>query len=394
MISESIGSLNTTNPLKRLRIAYIFNHSFFLGGGEISFYQLILRLNKNLFEPVVVVPESGEIERKLNEKEINVFVNPLPPLKRLILTNPIHALLKLAKLLKNSDVDIIHANGSRACFYAGLVGQMLRIPVIWHVRETIKDFFFYDGLLAWLVESIVCASRGVQSKRFGRFGSHIKQKIVVVYNGVDTSEFRINRSYRQKVRKEIGVSENDILFGAVGNIVPLKGQDFFLKALAKAKAHRPDLVAKALLIGRPLDSFFNEMLHQLVIDSDLNGDAIFLDYSERILEILSALDVFVLPSQREGFSRSLLEAMSIGLPVLATKISEIEEAVSDNGNALLVDYNDVEEMAFGIIKLCEDEELRKNMGKSNRNRVIEKFNLRSHTKSIETIYQSLTPKYL
>ena len=95
-----------------------------------------------------------------------------------------------------------------------------------------------------------------------------------------------------------------------------------MKALAKAKAHRPDLVAKALLIGRPLDSSFNEMLHQLVIDSDLNGDVIFLDYSERILEILSALDVFVLPSQREGFSRSLLEAMSIGLPVLATKISE------------------------------------------------------------------------
>ena len=137
----------------------------------------------------------------------------------------------------------------------------------------------------------------------------------------------------------------------------------------------------------------NEMLHQLVIDSDLNGDVIFLDYSERILEILSALDVFVLPSQREGFSRSLLEAMSIGLPVLATKISEIEEAVSDNGNALLVDYNDVEEMAFGIIKLCEDKELRKKMGKSNRNRVIEKFNLESHTKSIETIYQSLTPNY-
>jgi glycosyltransferase involved in cell wall biosynthesis len=114
-------------------------------------------------------------------------------------------------------------------------------------------------------------------------------------------------------------------------------------------------VVKALLTGRPLDSSFNVMLHQLAIDRDLSSDVIFLYYYETILEILSAVDVFLLLSQREGFRRSPLGAMSVGLSVLAAKIGETEEAVIDGENAILVDFNDFEKVASCIVKLSEDE---------------------------------------
>ena len=114
-----------------------------------------------------------------------------------------------------------------------------------------------------------------------------------------------------------------------------------------------------------------------------------MNYSDKIVEIFSALDIFVLPSRREGFSRSLLEAMSSGLPVLATKLSEIEEAVPNGENAILVNFNDVENLAAAIIQLYEDEKLRTKLGARNRKRVVGEFDLLSYAKTTEYIYDNL-----
>jgi glycosyltransferase involved in cell wall biosynthesis len=383
---------NLSRNYEKTRIAYVFNQSFFLGGGEISLSELIRSINTIKFDPIVIVPERGEIERQFTEREIKVFQTPFPPLKHILLGGPVFAIFKLAKTLRNCKVDIIHANGSRACFYAGLVGRMLGIPVIWHVRENIQDFFLYDGLLGLLAKVIICVSRNVRHKRFGRFGRKIKNKIVVIYNGVDTSRFQRKQQYRQAIRKELSMNRKDILFGIIGNILPLKGQDFLLRGLAKAKENKPDLLAKVLVMGRTLDSSFKERLHRLVLAKNLDTNVIFRNYSEKIIEIFPALDVFVLPSKREGFSRSLLEAMSESLPVLGSKISEIEEAVPNEQYGLLVDFNDVKKMASAIIKLSENDKLRKNMGQRNRRRAVQYFDLKTHARLVETIYTTTVPR--
>lgn len=355
MISESIGSIDTTNSLKNLRIAYIFNHPFFLGGGEISFYELIRGLDKDIFEPVVIVPGEGEVKEKISSQNTPIYVCPLPPLKKIAFGSPLYALFNLKKLIRNKRIDAIHANGSRACLYAGLAGRMLGVPVTWHVRESLKDLFFYDLFLGLMASAIICVSKSVESKRFGRFNSRINKKTFVVYNGVDTIKFKKKEKERQRLRRELCIRKNETLFGIVGNVIPRKGQDFFLKGLAKAKEMNPDLPARGLIVGRPLDIAFNRMVHQLTLEMNLKDEVIFRNYSEEIIEIFSALDVFALPSKSEGFSRSLLEAMSSSLPVLATKIGETEEAVIDGENAILVDFNDFEKVASCIVKLSEDE---------------------------------------
>jgi glycosyltransferase involved in cell wall biosynthesis len=367
------------------RIAFIFNHSFFLGGGEISLFELIKNLDRARFYPIAIVPKSGQIENKLKVNNIDFYINPFPSIKYIWNGSPLISLIRFIKFLKLKKIKILHANGSRVALYAGIAGRILGIPILWHVRETVQDFYCYDNLIGYLSSKIICVSKSVRKKRFDRFGSCIKNKILVVYNGVDTKILKKNRSVRNRVRNELCV-DNQILFGLVGNFVPLKGQNFFLKGFALAIKKMPFLKAKAILIGRPLDKAYYESLISLSNKLGIGNKIIFKYYRPNIQEILSALDVFVLPSTREGFSRSILEAMSCSLPIIATKISEIEEAITDKQNGILVDFMDKEKMAGAIIKLCNNESMRKEIGKGNQLVVDRKFNLFSHAKAVESIY--------
>jgi len=373
------------NEHTKTRVAYIFNHSYFLGGGEISFYELIRSLDKKLYEPVIFVPEKGEIRRKLLSHNYKVDIILLPPLKKIFMSLPFRAICKLTRLINSKNIDLIHVNGSRACLYGCLAGWILNIPVAWHVRETIKDYILYEYFLIMLSKVIICVSKSVKKKRFGKFNKKIQNKIHVVYNGVNTAKFNFLKRTRHRVRRDLGI-DKQLLIGIIGNIAPLKGQDFFIKAFAEAKGRNPNLRAKVLIIGRSLDINYDKKIHQLVYDFGLEDEVIFKTYSENILEIFSALDIFALPSKREGFSRSLIEAMSMSLPVLATKISEIEEAVLNGENAILANFNDTENLALAIIQLYEDKKLREKMGVNNRKRVAAEFDLVSHTKSIVNIY--------
>lgn len=372
----------------KTRVAFIFNHSFFLGGGEVSFFELIKTTDASKFEAVVMVPARGEVQKRLESQNYACVTLSLPPLKTIAVGLPLYAFLRLVFRIKKSRIDIIHVNGSRVCFYAGLAGRVVGIPVVWHVRESIRDWYVYDGLLAMCAHTIICVSKSVQRKRFGRFGKRIIKKTTVVHNGVDTARFVRQADARPRIRNTLMIT-NEILFGVVANIVPLKGQDFFLKGLWRAKLQKSDLSAKALIIGRVLDPAYLRKLRRVVSEMSLEDSVLFMDFTPNIREIYSALDIFVLPSEREGFSRSLIEAMSSSLPVLATNLEAIEEAVTNGENGILVDNNDVDHMAAAIIKLCSDQNFREKSGPLNRQKAITHFDLYRHVKKIEGIYNDI-----
>ena len=378
---------------KPIRVAFVFNHHFFLGGGERSFALLIKNLDKNTFAPLVIVPARGEIEEYFVGREIPASVVSFASLKKVLKGTPLVSLMKLVGTLRKNRVNIIHANGSRVCFYSLFAARVLGLPVIWHVRETIKDYLFYDAFLALFSNTIICASQSILEKRFRTLLSLIRKKAVVVYNGVDTKAFRQDSESRSKKRRKLGVGDDEILFGVLGNIVSHKGQDFFLKGFVEAMKLQPGLRGKALIMGRTLEENFLEHLHQLILRFGVKDFVIFRDYRPAILDILSSLDVFVLPSQREGFSRSLLEAMSVGLPVVATRLSEIEEAVTEGENALLVDFGNTRQMALHLIGLSEDASLRKRMGERNRLKAVESFDLSLHVRCMENLYKKLVANH-
>jgi hypothetical protein len=102
-----IHNQNITDCHKRITIGFIFNHPFFLGGGEISFFELIRTIDKERFKPIVIVPASGEIERKLKYNDIHVHSVSFPSIKDIINFTPLRSLFNLIKFLKEHRIDII-----------------------------------------------------------------------------------------------------------------------------------------------------------------------------------------------------------------------------------------------------------------------------------------------
>lgn len=389
MINHIIKRAEISKKVKtKIRVAFIFNHPFFLGGGEISLIELIKKLDKTRFYPIAIVPKQGQIRNKLKANNVEVYICKFPSIKYFLNGSPLISLIKFIRFLKLKKINILHANGSRVTFYAGIAGKILNIPIIWHVRETVKDIFLYDFFLGFLASKIICVSKSVKKKRFAILGKFINKKIQVIYNGVDTELFKNDVFARDKMRKKLNF-ENQVVFGLIGNFVPLKGQNFFLEGFALAIKKMPSLRAKVLLIGRPLDKAYYESLISLSNRLDIGNKILFKNYSPNIQETLPALDVFVLPSKREGFSRSMLEAMSCSLPIIATKISEIEEAICDNENGILVDFMDKEKMASAVIKLCNNENMREKIGRFNQLVVNKKFNLFLHARAVESIFKKI-----
>jgi glycosyltransferase involved in cell wall biosynthesis len=371
------------------RIAFIFNHDYFLGGGEISLFELIRKLDNRFYRPVVVLKRSGDIETELKKRNIKVHLIEFPPLRKIFRLTFFKVIYRFIRILKDNDIDLIHTNGSRACFYGAIAGRLTKTPVIWHVRESLLDFLPYDWLLSTMANAIICVSKSVKEKRFGRFGKEINKKISVIYNGVDVNKFKKSSNLSNEVRAQLQVLPSDILIGLIGNIIPRKAQDFFLKGFSEAKFNRSDISAKVIIVGRFLDKQYQEYLERLVIDLDLKSHVIFHKFSSDIIPILSAIDIFVLTSKSEGFCRSLLEAMSCSLPVIATRISEIEEAIVDKSNGILVDLNDSENLASAIISLCTNDRLRNEIGVTNRSLVHQNFDLNLHAKAIQSLYSQI-----
>lgn len=360
-----------------------------MGGGEISLSELIQKSDHNRFESLIVVPAQDEIFREYSRLHHKVEVAAIPSLKEKGGLAASQAIAQMKKTFKQNPVHVIHANGSRVCFYCSIVGRLLGIPVVWHVRESTKDWFLYDGLLGMLSTSILCVSKSVTTKRFHRFGIFFRDKLRVIYNGVDTQTFVPDSERRRHFRNKLGILDSDMLFGLVGNIVQRKRQDFFLRSLARAQKKSENLSVKVVIAGRPIDTRFLQKLKSIVSDNGLEDCVHFLDFIDTIHNLYPAFDIFVLTSESEGFPRSVIEAMSCGLPILGSDIPEIREAVRDPENGTLVPLNNIEEMASAIVRMSTDIRRLQAIGHVNRQKAMKKFSIACHVQEVGNLHVQL-----
>jgi len=204
---------------------------------------------------------------------------------------------------------------------------------------------------------------------------------------VDINKFTRDEGERRAVRDELGIRDDQNLLGIIGLLVPLKGHLFLFEALRTVIEAHPEL--RLLVLGTSVDDRYATKLKDRAKQIGIWKNIIFQDSREDISSILFALDIFVLPSQREGFSRVLLEAMSCSLPIIATDVSGNNEAVVDGETGLLVPYGNVNKLAKAIdhsIARTEDSRL---MGKNARKRVEELFSIERHVSQMEELYRKI-----
>ncbi|MEE8422927.1 MAG: glycosyltransferase, partial [Thermodesulfobacteriota bacterium] len=203
-----------------------------------------------------------------------------------------------------------------------------------------------------------------------------------IYNGIDPTLY--DDQSVSGFRASLNIPEKTKVIGMVANLIHYKGHKFFIRACAKIKSMRADVVF--LLIG---EGPMRIELEKLTKELGLEEDVVFLGRRSDISPLLSVMDVFVLTSLEEGFSNAILEAMAAGKPVIATDVGGNSEAVIHGKTGLLVPSMDSNSLADAINNMLCEPEMAEKMGEAGRERIVGEFSMNAMVRNMEHLYKDL-----
>ncbi len=364
----------------KIKVLYTTSHGNMYGGGQKSLYLLIKNIDKKRFIPILLSPENGSLIDAVGMLGVDTFVLPIDTLKTLRIVKNLKTFIAIYRFMKRVNINIVHADSPREAIYTGLPAKILRIPFVMHLRAA-KGGLVTDKILYLLSSRIIAVSMGV-IKRFDRLDPELlSQKVKLIYNGVDISEFyNTTQGYSLKKRwREDGF----VYAGVVGRVEPLKGHDLFLKVLAGIANRQSKL--KGIIIGMG-DKDYIKRLKNLAIESGVKDRILFEGYTDDIPSALSAIDILVVPSYTEAFSRVVIEGMAAGKPVIASDIPGNSEAVVDGVTGFLFSPGDENALTDSLIRLIKSKELRDSLGREGRRRAEELFSIEENVRKIERLY--------
>jgi glycosyltransferase involved in cell wall biosynthesis len=187
----------------------------------------------------------------------------------------------------------------------------------------------------------------------------------------------------RRLRTELGIASTDPVIGVVGSLYPVKGHHHLLAAVPQVLRVYPQ--ATFLIVGK---GDLEDSLREEVMRRGLERAVRFLGYREDVPNLLSIMDIFVLPSLSEGLSLALLEAMAAGKPVVATNVGGNPELVRDGVTGFSVPPQDPDAIAGGILSLLGDERRRKIFGDNGRQRVKQYFSLEAMADNYQKLYET------
>jgi sugar transferase (PEP-CTERM/EpsH1 system associated) len=291
---------------------------------------------------------------------------------------------KLAREFRRHRIHIAHTH-SWATAMEGIIGaKMARVPLLIHgehgTMKTDTMLHIHIQRRLWRAADQVLSVSEVLRENLHKKFDFPKERIRVVTNGVDLSRFALSRN-GVDYKARLGLPANALVFGAIGRVVPVKAYPTLLQA-AKLVFHEIPQ-AHLVLVG---DGPLLDELVQLANDYDIMNRIHFLGARKDVPEILRALDIYVLSSESEGMSNTILEAMACGRAVVATAVGGNPELVVDGETGLLVPPNDPQAMAAAITKLLHAPERCQQMGRLGRRRVEEKFSLEVMVRNYANVY--------
>ena len=298
-------------------------------------------------------------------------------------------ILPIFNILRDRRIDIVHLNnGLENGQCAILAAKFAGVPVICHNRMFSK-WTGFEKLFIRFVDKFISISRAVFNHSVG-YGVP-PEKGVVIHNALDLSDF--SDSYDgSEIKKEFGWDKGVHIIAVVGRIVRWKGQEYFLKAMAKIC--RNEQSARGLIIGE--QSYYkggSEFYRHLVSMSEqlgLENKIVFTGFRDDIPRLISAVDVLVHSSiEPEPFGRVVIEGMASGKPVVATSAGGVLEIIENNVTGLLIPCKDVEAMVRAIGKVLSDRELAKNIGLAARQSVENRFMIQHHAAEVQRVYDSV-----
>lgn len=324
----------------------------------------------------------GEFVHEARRKKLNLRL-----LKQRSALDP-NPIVEGSRLVRKHDVDIIQTHGYKSNTIGFFLRMLCRRPWIGFAHGFIDDSRknrLYNRIERWALrraDRVVAVSASMKELLI-RHGV-AAQKIRVIHNAIALGESVASAS-GEEIRQRHGITTNDRVVGVFGRLNPEKGQRIFLKALELTL--RSIHGVKALIVGDGQDRAPLEALCQA---SGLSQHVLFLGYRKNIADYYKAIDLLVQPSFSEGSPNTVLEAMSFGVPVLATAVGGVPEIIQ-GGNGVMVPPDDPNALAREMIELLSDAALRKAIGAKGRSSLYPRFSADTRVRKILGVYDELLP---
>lgn len=374
-----------------IRIMHIVEALGVGGGVENGIANLIGRMDPDRFEHILcAVFRLGPLVDRYPAERVRIACLGQKERRLAIQVGP------LARMIRELKPDIVHSRNWGA-LEAVVAGRWVRSCPVIHSEHGVEinpsaepwRRSFFRRVAFGMADRVFSVSYQLQEALARRTGFPI-DKIGVIHNGVETGRFRPDASKRRDVRRELGISEQEFCIGCVGRLNRIKDYPTMLRAaemLAKSCASKSSAAWRLFIVGDgPELANLREFVNARPA---LQGRVHFLGASDRVADLLNAMDSYVLPSLCEGISNSLLEAMATGLAVVVSNTGGNPEVVVNGESGLLFPVGDARQLADQLLLLSTQRELRIRLGQQALRRVKEQFSLDSMVEKYANMYESM-----
>jgi glycosyltransferase involved in cell wall biosynthesis len=298
----------------------------------------------------------------------------------------------VAHRVREIGAVLLIANTVRTALYAAPAARLARVPFVWHMR----DFWLSEARphRLWadkLGKQLLCASATRVIANSYATAAHLpcRSKVVVIHNGIEVERFDPALNGRLS-REQHGIPTSAPLVGTVGRLRPWKGQDCFLRALARVRQAIPN-VWGLIVGGSPfgVQDDYPTRLRRVAADLGLNDCVAFTGQLPDPRSAMAAMDLFVHPGDPEPFGLVNLEAMAMGKPIVAFAHGALPEIVADGETGLLIPSGGETGLAEAVITLLGDPARRARMGQAGRTRVVRHFAAQCVAREVETTLQEI-----
>jgi L-malate glycosyltransferase len=290
----------------------------------------------------------------------------------------------LYQQLKNKHINIVHSNSNFDRTIAAFAGKFIRAKNFASIHScmSISHNITHKFRNKYIIDHFISDGLATKKIMVGKDGISVN-KISVVHIGVPENMFLFSESGRQKIRSEFDIDGEQIVIGAVSRLVEFKGHIFLLRAFKELTEKYHSI--KLLIVG---DGPLEDSLKIEAAKLGLSNHIIFTGHRNDLSDILSSMDIFTQTSidfGGESFPIAMLDAMSVGLPLIASDVGDLKYMVEKN-NGLLIEPKNITQITSSLKLMIESEKLRKDFGSTSRKIFLEKFTLQKMIDTIESLY--------
>lgn len=342
--------------------------------------QLIF-LADNGFEVTIVCNYDEELAKKI---PTNMTYYPISMDREKTIGSTLAGFFHIYRFLRNNKFEMVQYSTPKAAFLASISGWLVHVPVRLYCQWGIR-YVGLQGLSRFILknmEKLICScSTHISPDSYGNVefsvseGLYGKDKASIVHfgsaNGVDLTRFNCEKrnQYRDRIREQLGISNESVVFGAVGRITKDKGVKELVEAFVEIV--NKDSSAHLVMVGAMEEQhgLASEIIELIRTHPNIH----YVGKQELVEAYYSVMDVFILPSYREGFGSVMLEAQGMGIPVIATDIPGPREALVNEKTGVLVPVGTTAPLCAAMEKFKNDLVLRESMGREGIEYVQSKF---------------------